>query len=117
MPQNVIKRESTMCSKCLTPWTSGKFNIKMKPSNGKRTARRNYRIERLQLQVKSKQSSKTECKAITKRIKRLQQQNNHVAVINANLCFNHRKILQDDILSFYSYINVSVAKQQQQKSN
>lgn len=80
-----------MCSKCLTPWTLGKFNLDMRSSNAKRTARRNYRIERLQLQMKSKQSSATKCKAINKRIKRLQQQNNHVAVNNANLCFNHRK--------------------------
>lgn len=85
MPENVLRKESTMCSKCLTPWTLGKFNVVMKSSNPKRITRRNHRIERLQLKVKSQKSSETESKALTKKIKRLQQQNNHVAVTNANL--------------------------------
>ncbi|CAG9798794.1 unnamed protein product [Chironomus riparius] len=80
LPQNVVKKESTMCTKCLTPWTSGKFNLEMKSSNPKRIARRNYRIERLQLKVKCRQSSEDESKAFTRNIKRLQQQNNHVAL-------------------------------------
>ena len=74
-----------MCSKCLTPWMSGKFTLQMRSSNPKRVARRNHTIERLQQKVKSKQISETESKTLTKKIKRLQQQNNHVAVINANL--------------------------------
>ena len=78
-----------MCTKCLTPWTSGKFNLEMKSSNPKRRARRNYRIERLQLKLKSRQSSEAESKVLARNIKRLQQQNNHVAVIDANLCFNN----------------------------
>lgn len=80
-----------MCSKCLTPWIYGKFHLSMKPSNSKRRMRRNHRIERLQAQLKSKQATnETDAKTLGRKIKKLQQQNNHVAVINVNLLSDNR---------------------------
>lgn len=70
-----------MCSTCLIPWKLGQFNLTVKPSNAKRQTRRNHRIERLQEQLKSKELDKKDAKAISRKLKRLQRQNNHVAVI------------------------------------
>lgn len=69
-----------MCRKCLTPWSLGNFKVEMNPSNRHRKKRRQHRIERLQNKIKSSETSKSDVAKLTRKMKRLQQQNNHVAV-------------------------------------
>lgn len=69
-----------MCCKCLTPWSLGKFTATMIPANHHRKKRRQFQIERLQQKVKSDETSKADVAKLTKKLKRLQQLNNHVAV-------------------------------------
>lgn len=69
-----------MCRKCLTPWSLGKFTLSTIASNHHRKKRRQFQIERLQKQIKSGESSKTDAVKLTRKLKRLQQLNNHVAV-------------------------------------
>jgi hypothetical protein len=72
-----------MCKKCLSPWTLGQFTIQIQSSNHRRKRRRGYQIERLQKKIKS--ATNREQIKLNKRIKKLQEQNNHVAVIYDNL--------------------------------
>lgn len=69
-----------MCKKCLIPWSHGKFTLTVTPSNRHRKKRRQYQIERLQQLIKSKKISKADVVKLTRKLKRLQQQNNHIAV-------------------------------------
>ncbi|KAG5675146.1 hypothetical protein PVAND_005073 [Polypedilum vanderplanki] len=73
------QRNDLMCKKCLTPWSLGQFTVKMKSSNHKRKARRKFKIERLQKKAKQT-SKKADVTAINRKIERLKQQNNHIAL-------------------------------------
>lgn len=78
-------RNELMCRKCLTPWLLGKFELSTIPSNHHRKRRRQFQIERLQKEIKSGKSSKGDAVKLTRKLKRLQQLNNHVAVsFNSN---------------------------------
>lgn len=81
LPGAIKIRNEVMCRRCLTPWSIGKFSVKMVPSNHSRKRRRQYRIERLHQQIKSVETSKAaDVAKLTRKLKRLQQLNNHVAV-------------------------------------
>jgi isopentenyl phosphate kinase len=63
----------------------------MEPSNHKRKARRKHRIERLQKEAKS---DKADVTGVSRKIARLQRQNNHVAVIYSNLFTDYREYIR-----------------------
>lgn len=98
-----------MCKKCLTPWSLGQFTLRIRPSNRKRKARRKFQIERLQKEAKESKTAGGK-----RKIERLQQQNNHAAVIYSNLFADYLEFIS---VFLYSFINASAAPNRQQKSS
>lgn len=111
---NLKSRKDSSCKKCLTQWTTGLFTLKIKPSNHRRKRRRQYRIERLQEKLKTTES-KNESSKLKRQVQHLQSQNNHVAVIYANVYASIMKspIKRLDKHTFCRFTSASCAERRQ----
>lgn len=79
-----------MCKKCLTFWSAGQFTVELKISKQKRRVRKKFLIEKYTKELKEGKNSKR-IKTLKKILRRLNKQNNQIAVSQEALLLKSKK--------------------------